>query len=131
MNQLHLIDPVGYLDLLKLMSPPALVLTDSGGIQEETTISGVSRLALRENSERPVTLTQGTNQLVGHDPNRILNACRAVRAGTVRLHGRPEKWDGRASSHIARLLPRRFPGGQRSQSNTFFSLLWASAQQPT
>jgi UDP-N-acetylglucosamine 2-epimerase (non-hydrolysing) len=106
MKQLHLIDPVGYLDFLKLMSCAAVVLTDSGGIQEETTILGIPCLTLRENTERPITITQGTNQLVGLDPTRILTAYRGVRSGTVIPQGRPEKWDGRAAERIVRLLAR-------------------------
>lgn len=104
MKQLHLIDPVGYLDFLKLMSCAAVVLTDSGGIQEETTILGIPCLTLRENTERPVTITQGTNQLVGLDPTRILATYGAVRSGTIVPQGRPEKWDGQAAERIARLL---------------------------
>ena len=68
---LRLVDPVGYLDFLKLMTHARVVLTDSGGIQEETTILGVPCLTLRENTERPITVEQGTNQIVGSDPERI------------------------------------------------------------
>ena len=68
---LKIVDPVGYLDFLRLEADASLVLTDSGGVQEETTVLGVPCLTLRENTERPITITNGTNQLVGLDPERI------------------------------------------------------------
>src|SRR5205085_8163677 len=71
MPQLRLTQPLGYLDFLALMSQARLVLTDSGGVQEETTVLGVTCLTLRENTERPITVLQGTNRLVGQDPKRI------------------------------------------------------------
>jgi UDP-N-acetylglucosamine 2-epimerase (non-hydrolysing) len=104
MKQFHLIDPVGYLDFLKLMASAAVVLTDSGGIQEETTILGIPCLTLRENTERPITLTQGTNQLVGLDPDRILTAYEAIRRSPPPAAGRPDKWDGRAAERIAGII---------------------------
>jgi len=104
MKQLHLIDPVGYLDFLKLMSSAAVVLTDSGGIQEETTILGVPCLTLRENTERPVTITEGTNQLVGLDPEKILSAYRSIRGNPGPSAKRPDKWDGHAAERIARII---------------------------
>ncbi len=104
MNGLRMIDPLGYLDFLKLMADAAVVLTDSGGIQEETTILGVPCLTLRENTERPVTLTQGTNRLVGLDPQRILAAYRDVRHAPRRSPPVPEKWDGHAADRIAAII---------------------------
>lgn len=106
MKGIRLIDPAGYLDFLKLMAEAAVVLTDSGGIQEETTILGVPCLTLRENTERPVTLTQGTNRLVGLEPESILNAYRAIRSRPRAAVARPEKWDGHAAERIARILAR-------------------------
>lgn len=100
----RVVEPLGYLDFLKLMSGAAVVLTDSGGIQEETTILGVWCLTLRENTERPVTIDEGTNQLVGSDPIRIVDAyqrCRAIGRPTARV---PEKWDGHAASRIAEII---------------------------
>ena len=103
---LRLIEPVGYLDFLRLMSEAAVVLTDSGGIQEETTILGVWCLTLRENTERPITLTQGTNTLVGTDPQRIVRAYEQCRRRSIDQPRVPEEWDGRAAERIAALLAR-------------------------
>ncbi len=101
---LKLIEPQGYLDFLKLMADSALVLTDSGGMQEETTILGVPCLTLRENTERPVTITHGTNRLIGVGSDRILAAYREVCAGGVISDRRPELWDGRAAERITKIL---------------------------
>ncbi len=112
MPQLRLIDPVGYLDFLKLMTHAVVVMTDSGGIQEETTILGVPCLTLRNNTERPVTLTEGTNQLVGLDPDRILQAYQTARTAPPGPPNRPEKWDGQAAERISQIIanwPRGIP----------------------
>jgi UDP-N-acetylglucosamine 2-epimerase (non-hydrolysing) len=107
--QLRLISPVGYLDFLCLLSKSALVLTDSGGIQEETTALGVPCLTLRENTERPVTISQGTNLLVGTDPEKIVAAAR----DTLRGHGKagrvPTLWDGHAARRIVEILLKSVP----------------------
>lgn len=98
------IQPLGYLDFLKLLASARLVLTDSGGIQEETTILGVRCVTLRENTERPITIEEGTNVLVGQDPHRIVQASRiALRAGP-RRPARPPLWDGRAAERIVAAL---------------------------
>jgi UDP-N-acetylglucosamine 2-epimerase (non-hydrolysing) len=104
-----LIEPLGYLDFLKLMAHAQVVLTDSGGIQEETTILGMPCLTLRENTERPVTVEMGTNRLVGSDPARIMEAYREVMAesnrGTAPLFSRtPPLWDGQAARRIAECI---------------------------
>jgi UDP-N-acetylglucosamine 2-epimerase (non-hydrolysing) len=99
-------DPFGYLDFLKLMADARVVLTDSGGIQEETTILGVPCLTLRENTERPVTVECGTNRLVGRDPARILAAWREVRDARGAAGRVPPLWDGRAAERIADVLER-------------------------
>ena len=104
MSRLQLIDPLGYLDFLRLMSEARVVVTDSGGIQEETTILGVPCLTVRENTERPVTLSEGTNQLVGLDPGRILAAYASVRDAARSSGRRPDKWDGHAAERIAAIL---------------------------
>ncbi|MFQ5806548.1 MAG: non-hydrolyzing UDP-N-acetylglucosamine 2-epimerase [Phycisphaerae bacterium] len=104
MKQLRTVEPLGYLDFLKLMAHAAVVLTDSGGIQEETTILGVWCLTVRERTERPVTVSQGTNVVVGTDPDRIIAAYRQRRRENLADPPVPEKWDGRAAERIAGIL---------------------------
>ena len=104
MKQLRIVEPLGYLDFLKLMANAAVVLTDSGGIQEETTILGVWCLTVRENTERPVTITSGTNALVGTNSNRIVSAYCQRRAEKLNHPPVPEKWDGQAAERIAQIL---------------------------
>ncbi|TMA27931.1 MAG: UDP-N-acetylglucosamine 2-epimerase (non-hydrolyzing) [Deltaproteobacteria bacterium] len=101
---LKIIEPLGYLDFLALTAEARLVMTDSGGIQEETTALSVPCLTLRENTERPVTITDGTNQLVGSDPDRIVPAARQALSAEARPGRMPELWDGRAAERIARIL---------------------------
>jgi len=102
---LKLIPPLGYLDFLRLMAEARLVLTDSGGIQEETTVLQVPCLTLRENTERPVTVEQGTNRLIGVDPAAIVDAAKqtlaAPASGAARI---PEMWDGQAAGRILDVL---------------------------
>jgi UDP-N-acetylglucosamine 2-epimerase (non-hydrolysing) len=104
--------PLGYHDTIGLCAGAQLVLTDSGGLQEETTVLGVPCLTLRNTTERPVTIELGTNQLCGTDPNRILLAARAVLDGQVRPYRVPELWDGHTADRVlaamaaADLLPR-------------------------
>ena len=93
--------PQGYLEMLGLMAPATLVLTDSGGLQEETTALGVPCLTLRENTERPITVEQGTNTMVGRDRNAILNGVSEILAGRGKRGRVPELWDGRAAERIA------------------------------
>lgn len=107
--QLRMIPPVGYLDFVCLMSKATLVLTDSGGIQEETTALGVPCLTLRENTERPVTISDGTNLLVGTDPARIIAAARDVLAGKGKAGKIPPLWDGHAARRIVEVLLRLAP----------------------
>ncbi len=98
------VPPLGYLDFLALMSQASLVLTDSGGIQEETTILGVPCLTLRNNTERPITVTEGTNALVGNDPDRIIRIARRVLKRGPRPGKKPRLWDGRAAQRIVAIL---------------------------
>ena len=102
-GRLRLMDPLGYLEFVGLMESSRVVLTDSGGIQEETTILGVPCLTLRENTERPITVSNGTNLVVGTDPAKIAEGWRRVKSGFVQ-HGIPPLWDGRASVRIAKIL---------------------------
>lgn len=96
-----MLPPQGYLEMLGLMSGAALVLTDSGGIQEETTALAVPCITLRENTERPITVEQGTNTLVGRDRALILAAVAEILAGGGKRGRIPEFWDGRAAERIA------------------------------
>jgi len=101
MKNLRLIDPLGYLDFLNLYSNARLVLTDSGGIQEETTVLGIPCLTLRENTERPITVELGTNVIVGTDTARIVTAAAAALNGSAKTTARrPPLWDGHASERI-------------------------------
>jgi len=96
--------PLGYLELLGLMESARAVLTDSGGIQEETTALGVPCITLRENTERPITVTEGTNTIVGSDPERIMACFRDVMRGGGKAGRVPELWDGQAAERIARVI---------------------------
>jgi len=99
-----LLDPLGYLDFLRLLLSARLILTDSGGIQEESTVLGIPCLTLRENTERPVTVSHGTNTVVGTDPERIVRETREIIAGRGKEGRVPPLWDGKASSRIAAVL---------------------------
>lgn len=104
----QILPPLGYQDFLHLWSNARLVLTDSGGLQEETTALGIPCLTLRDNTERPITVTQGTNQVVGRDPARIVAAALAVIRDQQREAPRvPELWDGRAAERIVEALLKR------------------------
>jgi UDP-N-acetylglucosamine 2-epimerase (non-hydrolysing) len=104
--RLRLIAPLGYLEFLSLLSCARLVLTDSGGVQEETTALGVPCLTLRENTERPVTVTVGTNYLVGKNASNIQTTAREILAGRGKKGQQPDLWDGRAAGRIVDILVR-------------------------
>ncbi|MGH9814526.1 MAG: non-hydrolyzing UDP-N-acetylglucosamine 2-epimerase [Candidatus Acidiferrales bacterium] len=101
---MRLLEPLGYLDFLSLMEDAKIVLTDSGGVQEETTALGVPCLTLRENTERPATVEEGTNQIVGTDPDRIVRAAMAVMRSETRSSRCPPLWDGHAAERIIKIL---------------------------
>ena len=101
---IRLLEPLGYLEFLGLMAEARLVLTDSGGIQEETTVLGVPCLTLRDNTERPITVSQGTNEVVGTSPERVVAASWRVLDGGGKKGGLPELWDGRAAERIVAVL---------------------------
>lgn len=104
-TNLRLIDPLGYQDFLQLFSGARMVLTDSGGIQEETTVLGIPCLTLRENTERPITIEMGTNQLVGRDPKKIIAAFHAsLNMSHPNDHRVPPLWDGHTAQRIVSSL---------------------------
>lgn len=104
MDNIELIDPVGYLDSLKLQKNAKFAMTDSGGVQEETTALGVPCLTLRENTERPETIEIGTNTLVGVRPERIVAEAESILAGHYKTGRLPDLWDGEAARRIVALF---------------------------
>lgn len=109
--QFRLLAPLDYLDFLKCLDNARLVVTDSGGIQEETTVLGVPCITARDNTERPVTASQGTNVVVGRDPQRILQAALNVLRGEIKKGQCPELWDGQAAERIVNVLWEREGAG--------------------
>lgn len=103
---LHATGPLGYLDCIKLTRHARIVLTDSGGLQEETSVLGVPCVTLRENTERPITLTEGTNRLGGVRRETLLSAI-AEALGAPRKPRRPPLWDGRAAERIVDVIAAR------------------------
>lgn len=99
-------EPLGYLEFLHLNMNAKMVLTDSGGLQEETTVLGVPCITMRHNTERPITCEVGSNVLVGNDPQRILQAAKDVVEGKIITGKIPEKWDGQAAVRIVDVLMR-------------------------
>ena len=108
-GQLRLLDPCPYVDFLGLQSRATVVITDSGGIQEETTYLGVACLTVRENTERPITVSLGTNVLVGRDREKLRIELSRVLGGRAKKGTVPPLWDGQAGERIAEILV-----GQRS-----------------
>jgi UDP-N-acetylglucosamine 2-epimerase (non-hydrolysing) len=107
--------PLPYMPFLALWSRAVLVLTDSGGIQEETTALGVPCLTIRENTERPITVDVGTNVLVGTDPNRIVSTAMQVIDGDAKKGQMPMHWDGAAANRIADVLVRVLDSSSRGK----------------
>lgn len=108
--RLKLTEPLGYLEFLRLMADARLVLTDSGGVQEETTVLGVPCLTLRLNTERPVTVTHGTNVIVGPDPERMRREVSAILSGKAKAGRIPDLWDGSTAKRIVDVLERDLGG---------------------
>jgi UDP-N-acetylglucosamine 2-epimerase (non-hydrolysing) len=100
------VPPLGYLEFLSLMMNCRFMLTDSGGIQEETTVLGIPCLTLRNTTERPITLTQGTNRLVWNDTKRIICEARKILSQKREKQGRPELWDGKTAKRIVGILAK-------------------------
>ena len=105
-----LIGPAGYLDFVALMAESKLVLTDSGGLQEETTALGIPCLTLRENTERPITVTEGTNTIVGNDPIKIINAANDILDNGGKAGRIPDLWDGNTAVRIADIIQEVIEG---------------------
>jgi UDP-N-acetylglucosamine 2-epimerase (non-hydrolysing) len=103
-RSIALVDPLGYLEFLKLMSNAKVMITDSGGIQEETTILGIPCITLRENTERPTTISEGTNILAGTDPVLIVRNIRSALNCKENNKPRPKLWDGQAAERIVRII---------------------------
>jgi UDP-N-acetylglucosamine 2-epimerase (non-hydrolysing) len=99
--RIRLVEPQGYLDFIALQAGARFVITDSGGIQEETTMLGVPCLTARHSTERPITVTEGSNEVVGTDPARIEAAARALLGAPIRSYPKPALWDGKAAERIA------------------------------
>lgn len=106
-NQLIILEPLGYLEFLRLMEQAAVVVTDSGGIQEETTFLQVPCLTLRENTERPITIEMGTNELMPLEPSRIVRRVGFLATAALDVD-RPPRWDGRAASRVVQILAKAF-----------------------
>lgn len=102
-----LTDPIGYIDFLALTKNAEVVITDSGGIQEETTYLGVQCITVRNNTERPVTVETGTNQLIGTDLQKVEEAAKKVLDGKLKKGSVPELWDGHAADRIVEILLKK------------------------
>jgi UDP-N-acetylglucosamine 2-epimerase (non-hydrolysing) len=112
--ELLLLPPMGYLEMLGLMKDAQVMLTDSGGIQEETTALGIPCITLRNNTERPITVEEGTNTIAGQDPERILAAFADILHSGGKAGRVPEFWDGQASTRIAAAIRGWLENGSRS-----------------
>jgi len=106
-DQINLIDPQGYLDFLNLMMHSKFVMTDSGGIQEETTALGIPCLTFRDTTERPITITEGTNVLVHNNPKRIIEETNKIMTGKQKKGSCPSIWDGHTAERIVNILAER------------------------
>ncbi len=107
-SRVMLISPLGYFDFVKLMDMSCFVMTDSGGVQEETTVLGIRCLTLRKTTERPITCEVGTNMLIGPDPAAIMKNALPLVSNTARQDSAPPLWDGYAAERLALVLERRF-----------------------
>jgi UDP-N-acetylglucosamine 2-epimerase (non-hydrolysing) len=105
-RKIHCFEPLGYLDFLNLMAHAKIVLTDSGGIQEETTVLDIPCITLRDTTERPITLTEGTNVLVHDDPQKIVAEATKVLEGKARQGKCPSIWDGHTAERIVDILAK-------------------------
>lgn len=108
MTGMILCDPLGYFDFGKLVSCCGMVITDSGGIQEESTVYGIPCITIRENTERPITLWEGTNELAGTDTEKIINFAGQILDGKWKTGKIPELWDGHTAERIIACIEKEF-----------------------
>ncbi|MDO8954871.1 MAG: UDP-N-acetylglucosamine 2-epimerase (non-hydrolyzing) [Gammaproteobacteria bacterium] len=116
-SDIYIVPPLGYLDFLHLIEKAALVITDSGGIQEETTYLQVPCMTLRKNTERPVTVSIGSNYLVGTEPNDILLTAATIINGGAKKFAVPELWDGRAGARIVDIIHQEYSSDTRARNS--------------
>ena len=105
-SRIKIVDPIGYMDMIKLVKNSKLVLTDSGGLQEETTAMSVPCITLRDETERPSTVVYGTSEVVGRDPEKIMEAFERAMRGEWKNGGMPPNWDGKTAERIAEILAK-------------------------
>ena len=110
LSAVKVIAPLGYLDFIHLVGQSRIILTDSGGIQEEATVLNVPCVTLRESTERPATCLVGTNRLAGTQPDRVWREYRAAMETDLSTYGIPSKWDGKAAQRITKILANMEPG---------------------
>jgi len=108
LKNIHQLEPVSYHEMIRLTAAAKFVLTDSGGVQEETTVLGIPCITMRGNTERPVTVTVGTNEIVGSDPTRIIHAVDQILAGQWKKGRIPDLWDGKSGERIVDVLKHLF-----------------------
>ncbi|MCC5931462.1 MAG: UDP-N-acetylglucosamine 2-epimerase (non-hydrolyzing) [Cyclobacteriaceae bacterium] len=118
-NSLHLVEPLGYLEFIYLVKHARAVITDSGGITEETTVLGVPCLTLRDNTERPETVTAGTNELIGTDPEAVKPAMDHLMKGNWKMGSVPEMWDGKTAERIIDTLLELENKGRLKKETSF------------
>ena len=106
-KNITLIEPLGYLEFLKLMMESRFVMTDSGGMQEETTVLNIPCLTLRDTTERPITIKEGTNTLVGNDTKKIIKEAEKILNKEIKSGHIPFIWDGKAAERIVSVLSKK------------------------
>jgi len=104
----HLKEPLGYLEFLAIQKNAALVVTNSGGMQEESTYLGIPCLTLRENTKRPITVTEGTNYLIGRDMDQLQSVFNEILAGKAKKGSIPPYWDGNTGKRMAKIIAKSF-----------------------